>query len=155
LIPKQKNRFFTRAWSAASNPVVLTLEILRRKAAALGASLLRLFTDETACTRGTTLLKDWLSPEQRSQFERTRSFLVIGCDTGKHYCIRHGTATNVFEIDETGYPVIGWCFLPSGNLVAGDVMLAQKIALENEEVSTLRVARRFPVNIARKWQNLL
>jgi hypothetical protein len=25
---------------------------------------------------------------------------------------------------------MGWCFVPSGHLVAGDVMLAQKIALE-------------------------
>jgi len=106
---------------------VLTLhfENLLRKAAALGASIVRLFT-ESAGTRGMTLLRDWLSPEQRSQFEKTRSFLVVGCDTGKRYCIRYGTATNVFEIDEKGYTGIGWCFLPSGNLVAGDVMLAQK-----------------------------
>ena len=135
--------------------LTLHFENLLRKAAALGARLVRLFTDAPACTRGMTLLKDWLSPEQRSQFEKTRSFLVIGCDTGKRYCIRYGTATNVFEIDETGYTVIGWCFLPLGNLAVGDVMLAQKIALENDEVSTLRVARRFPVNIPRKWQNLL
>jgi hypothetical protein len=135
---------------------VLTLHLqnLLRNAAAPGASLLRVFTQETASRRGMTLLKDWLSAQQRSQFEKTRSFLVIGCATGKRYCIRYGTATNVFEIDEAGNTVMGWCFLPAGNLVAGDVMLAQKIALENDEASTLRVARRFPVNITRKWQNL-
>jgi hypothetical protein len=133
----------------------LHFESLIRKADSFCARVVRLFTGETACARGTILLNEWLSPEQRLQFETTRSFLVVGCDTGKRYCIRYGTATNVFEVDEAGYTVTGWCFLPAGELVAGDVMLAQKIALENDEIAALRVARRFPVNIPRKWQNLL
>jgi hypothetical protein len=66
----------------------------------------------------------------------------------------YGTATNIFEIDETGRTVVGWCFLPSGGLVAGDVMLAQKIALETDERAALQVARRFPVN-CRRYQNPL
>jgi hypothetical protein len=35
--------------------------------------------------------------------------------------------------------------LPTGYLVAGDVMLAQKIALETHEFRALAVANRFPV----------
>jgi hypothetical protein len=35
-----------------------------------------------------------------------------------------------------------WCFVPEGNLVAGDVMLAQKIALETNERAALAVAYR-------------
>ncbi len=38
---------------------------------------------------------------------------------------------------------VGWCFAPKGYLVAGDVMLAQKIALETDERGALAVANRF------------
>ena len=95
--------------------------------------------------RGITLLREWLSPEQRAQFDASRCFDVVGCDTGRRYRIRHGTATNVQEIDDAGRPVMGWCFVPSGDLVAGDVMLAQKIALESNERAALAVANRFTV----------
>jgi hypothetical protein len=54
-----------------------------------------------------------------------------------------GRALNVYEIDDVGRLKVGWCFLPLGQLVAGDVMLAQKIALETDEHSALKVAHRF------------
>jgi hypothetical protein len=95
--------------------------------------------------RGMALLRAWLSAEQRAQFDATRSFEVTGCDSGKRYCIRYGTVTNVHELDNSGHPVTGWCFVPSGGLVAGDVMLAQKIALETDEKAALKVANQFPV----------
>ena len=95
--------------------------------------------------RGITLLRKWLSPKQQAQFDVFRHFDVIGCDTGRRYRIRHGTATNVHEIDAAGRLVMGWCFVPSGPLVAGDIMLAQKIALETNEHAALAVANRFPV----------
>jgi hypothetical protein len=38
--------------------------------------------------------------------------------------------TNVYELDDAGRPKVAWCFLPNGRLVAADIMLAQKIALE-------------------------
>jgi hypothetical protein len=95
--------------------------------------------------RGITLLREWLSPEQQAQFDAFRYFDAIGCETGKRYRIRHGAAPNVHEIDAGGRPVIGWCFVPSGPLVAGDVMLAQKISLETNEGAALAVANRFPI----------
>ena len=95
--------------------------------------------------RGITLLGEWLSPEQRAQFDAFRYFDVIGGDTGRRYRIRHGTATNVHEIDTEGRPIMGWCFIPLGSLVAGDVMLAQKIALETNERAAIDIANRFPV----------
>jgi hypothetical protein len=95
--------------------------------------------------RGMALLREWLSAEQRAQFDATRSFEVTGCDSGKRYCIRYGAITNVHELDSSGHPVTGWCFVPSGGLVAGDVMLAQKIALETDEKAALKVANQFPV----------
>lgn len=95
--------------------------------------------------RGLSLLREWLSPAQRAQFDASKCD-VVGCHTGRRYRIRHGTATNIYEIDDTGRAVVGWCFVPSGDLVAGDVMLAQKVALETNEGAALEVARRFSVH---------
>jgi hypothetical protein len=50
---------------------------------------------------------------------------------------------NIFEIDHAGQVLGGWCFVPSNDLVAGDVMLAQKIALETNERGALAVAKSF------------
>jgi hypothetical protein len=52
---------------------------------------------------------------------------------------------NVHEIDGAGRAKVCWCFVPNGQLVAGDVMLAQKIALETREFSALAVANRIPI----------
>ena len=93
------------------------------------------------------LLRSWLTPEQRAQFDAKRYFDVIGCDSGKRYRIHYGTMSNVHEIDAAGSPTVGWCFVPAGRLVAGDIMLAQKIALETNEFGALAVANRFlPIN---------
>ena len=100
--------------------------------------------------RGIGLLREWLSPEQSAQFDASKCFDVVGCDSGRRYRIRHGTGTNVHEIDDGGRPVMGWCFVPSGHFTAGDVMLAQKIALETNERAALAVANRFPVQLPRR-----
>ena len=47
---------------------------------------------------------------------------------------------NIDELDEAGARSAAWCFGPEGNLPIGDVMLAQKIALENDEQIALAVA---------------
>ena len=94
--------------------------------------------------RATTLLREWLSPQQRAQFDVEGYFDVVGCDSGKRYRIHYGTSMNVHEMDDAGNSKLGWCFVPNRRLVAGDVMLAQKIALETYENSALAVASRFP-----------
>jgi hypothetical protein len=101
--------------------------------------------EEIRRARGLTLLREWLSPEQKAMFEAASYFDVIGSDSGNRYRIYHGTAGNVHEIDHAGRPVMGLCFVPSQALVPGDVMLAQKIALETNEREALVVAKRFPV----------
>jgi hypothetical protein len=100
---------------------------------------------EVRAARGTTLLREWLSPQQRAQFDSFKFFDVIGCDSGKSYRIQYGMSANVIELDRDGRPHTGWCFVPAGNLVPGDVMLAQKIALETNERSALALARQFLV----------
>ena len=99
---------------------------------------------DNAEARGRRLLRRWLSQEQRAQFDAMNYFDVIGGQTGKRYRIHYGQAANIREMDEAGNPTIGWCFVPKGYLVPGDVMLAQKIALETDELAALAVANRFP-----------
>jgi hypothetical protein len=93
--------------------------------------------------RARGLLREWLSPNQRAQFDADGYFEVTGSHTGRQYRVHQGTMTNVFELDEEMQPKIGWCFVPERALVAGDVMLAQKIALETDEAAVLAVAKPF------------
>jgi len=44
--------------------------------------------------RGLSLLREWLTHEQRRQFDLTEAFEVRGCDSHKRYLIRHGTGTS-------------------------------------------------------------
>ena len=95
--------------------------------------------------RGLRLMQEWLSPAQRQQFERFGYFDVVGCTSGTVYRIYHSlTAPNVYEINDVGRRKKAVCFAPIDPLVKGDVMLAQKIALETDEQSALTVANIFP-----------
>jgi len=102
---------------------------------------------EAGCTpaekRAINVLKEWLSPEQLAQYESHRYFDVIGEQSGKRYRIRYGTSMNVCQIDSRGRMVEGLCFAPNEILVAGDIMLTQKIAFESDEWNVLAVARTF------------
>jgi len=93
--------------------------------------------------RGLKLLREWLSQEQLAQYDWHGYFEVIGCHTGKRYRICHGNGANIIELDDAALPRTGWCFVPRAPLVAGDVMLAQKIALETDERGALAVANNF------------
>jgi hypothetical protein len=94
--------------------------------------------------RALRLLREWLSPEQRAQFDAEGYFDVIGSHTGRRYRIHQGTMSNVLELNEEGQPKIGLCFVPERSLAAGDVMLAQKIALETDEMAVLALANTIP-----------
>lgn len=93
--------------------------------------------------RAEKLLLEWLSPPQRHQYLKEKSFDVCGGESGKTYRIRHGRQMNIDELDKAGKKVCTWCFLPEGQCPAGDVMLAQKIAIENFENKALATANRF------------
>jgi hypothetical protein len=88
------------------------------------------------------LLKQWLSPAQLTQYQKYGHFEVMGCHSGKRYRIRGSQQMNVDELDEHGARTVALCFGPEGDLPIGDVMLAQKIALENDELAALAVANR-------------
>ena len=90
--------------------------------------------------RGIEFLTQNLSPAQRQQYERHAYFDVIGGDTGKRYRIHHGYQMNVEQLDQDGRRARLLCFMPRGGLPVGDIMLAQKIALELFESDTISVA---------------
>jgi hypothetical protein len=91
------------------------------------------------------LLKEWLSPEQLALFESRGYFEVKGSHSGRRYRIRCAPQLNIDQLDAKGAPVAVWCFVPAGRLPVGDIMLAQKIALETNERGALAVANRGPL----------
>ncbi|MGY3453946.1 hypothetical protein [Bradyrhizobium sp. USDA 4353] len=97
----------------------------------------------TPAGRARRLLQQWLTPMQWKQFCSRGYFDVVGSHSGHRYRIFNGTAMNVCLLDERGRVRRGVCFVPIGDLPAGDVMLAQKLALELCEDSAMMVAREF------------
>lgn len=99
-----------------------------------------------AIAQGWKILCENLDKDQLAEFESgkegARHFHVVG-QSGTFYRICEATQMNVFEFDDDGRCVMGRCFLPQGDLVIGDVMLAQKVSLEMNEAEALAVANRF------------
>jgi hypothetical protein len=90
--------------------------------------------------RSQDLLRQWLSPDQAEQYDIYQRFDVVGSDTGTRYRIRRGAAMNIEELTGDGYVTRRWCFAPEGASAIGDVMLAQKVALETFELDALAIA---------------
>lgn len=105
--------------------------------------------ESTAEGKAKALLRSWLSPAQRDQFDAHGWFEVVGGTTGKLYRITYGTCANVFEVANDGILVTGLCFVTAERLAEGDVMLAQKIALETAEARALSVAQTFSPRLPR------
>ncbi|HET6207411.1 MAG TPA: hypothetical protein VFD98_11420, partial [Terracidiphilus sp.] len=74
------------------------------------------------------------------QYAKNQRFEVVGSDTGKRYRIRRGNIMNIEELGAGWCVTRRWCFAPEGSLATGDVMLAQKIALETSELTALAIA---------------
>jgi hypothetical protein len=94
--------------------------------------------------KGARLLMTNLTSAQLQQYERYSYFDVTGSETGHRYRIRHGQIMNIDEFDANGSYIGKRCFFPVGNLVVGDILLAQKIALELFETEALAVANHSP-----------
>jgi hypothetical protein len=120
----------------------MTYLIFFTAAAILVGLLLRSRARKQAEERGIALLRSWLTPEQDRQWAARRSFEVVGCDSGTRYRITGGTVMNIYQLNPEGRKVAEWCFAPEGKLVMGDVLLAQKIALETMERKALTIANR-------------
>jgi hypothetical protein len=94
--------------------------------------------------RAMALLRSWLTPEQDKQWAARSEFEVIGCDTGTRYRITYRAVMNVHQLDPAGRTMVQWCFSPEGGLAPGDILLAQKIALETMEQKVLALANSQP-----------
>ena len=94
--------------------------------------------------RSHQLLVGNLSPSQCEQYRTRGYFEVVGGNTGTRYRIHRGYQMNVEELDRKGRRIRFLCFMPEGAIPVGDVMLAQKIALELFEADAIRVANRSP-----------
>ena len=94
--------------------------------------------------RSQDLLRQWLSPDQAEHYEKYQRFEVVGSDTGTHYRISRARTMNVEELAAEGHVTRRWCFAPEGTFATGDVMLAQKIALETFELDALAIANHDP-----------
>jgi len=120
----------------------MTYLVFFTAAAVLVGLLLRSRARRQAEERGVALLRSWLTPEQDRQWAVRRYFDVVGCDSGTRYRITRGTVMNIHQLNPQGRKMAEWCFAPEGKLVMGDVLLAQKIALETMERKALTSAHR-------------
>lgn len=102
------------------------------------------FRDGASEDAALKLLKEHLSPEQLACYERHTYFHVTGGHSGKTYRIHYGRQQNIKELDKNGRVRGTWCFLPTGDVPAGDCMLAQKLGLELGEKEVLKIANWFP-----------
>ena len=98
-----------------------------------------------AAKKAMRLLNGWLTAEQRHEFKMRGHFHVIGGETKRRYRIKRGAVMNVIELDAKGKPLLGHCFTLPGQLPDGDVMLAQKLALELQEYEALAKANVFEI----------
>jgi hypothetical protein len=92
--------------------------------------------------KGWSLLLSNLTAQQRHQIRSSGYFDARGSATGRHYRIYRGKSRNVIELGSHRLSP-GRCFMPQGDLVEGDCMLAQKIAIENFEEEVLKMALPF------------
>ena len=91
-----------------------------------------------------TLLCESLSTVERDQLRTLGYFEVIGGTTGKTYRIRSSNGMNVDEMSKSGTRTRVLCFTPRGRVGLGDIILAQKLALELFEPEALAVANMAP-----------
>ena len=114
--------------------------VVRRILGALRNSAPGRYRPMTPEQRGVALLLANLTPRQRSQYLRERHFDVIGGVSGTHYRLWHCYQQNIEELDQDGRRRWIWCVHPRDTLVVGDVLLAQKTALELFEPEAIRIA---------------
>jgi len=124
-------------WGAGPIAFGVTIGGLARKL--LGPS-----TKVLARARSLQRLRENLTSKQLEQLTREGFFEVRGGATGNRYRISRGTSMNVSQLDSKGSAIRRLCFYPEGGLAEGDVLLAQKVALELFEPDALAVANKLP-----------
>lgn len=115
----------------------------QRRHAARVAELAR---RDKAVQRSRDLLRACLGAEQLDQFDRAGWFIVSG--RVHDYRIKHGRTANIELIARDGRYRGRLCFYPEAGrgreLPVYDVMLAQKLVLEGDELAALAIAVAHP-----------
>lgn len=98
-----------------------------------------------ASNRSLELLDQWLTPEQRDSLARHGYFDLVGSNGGRYRLLKE----NIYNIRPIGKDGnlnnLKLCAVPEGTETLGDQLLAQKIALETDEISVVRVANASPI----------
>ena len=102
---------------------------------------------EEATKRATELLISYLDEDQRESFDKNKTFVCWGSESGTPYRINHKTQINVDVLNEnlekTGVQL---CAVPDEKVPIPDHMLAQKIMIENDENRFLEIADEWGKN---------
>jgi hypothetical protein len=99
---------------------------------------------QLADTRAKELLKSFLTPEQVKSVEEQSNFLVES-ENKRLFKIRKGHCYNILEVNQEGKSIARYCTNFGNPDIAPpdyDLMLAQKLILENNEALFLRTANR-------------
>jgi hypothetical protein len=96
---------------------------------------------EAARNKARELLLICLDEQQRRDYEERHCFTIVS-DTGRRWRIKthQGQSGNVELLDEDGAAIARYCAHPPEYLPDGDAWLAQKLTLEADEDTFLRVA---------------
>jgi hypothetical protein len=157
LVERFLRNIFSRCRAIGGNPPRYLFRVLRRARVTLrqfgGTGVqgaLSAHEGRSPAEIAHRLLAEHLSPQQLREMDFKRGFTVRGGKTGVRYLIRQGRISNVYVLDKHGFVIANMCFGPaaeqngySRELPEADVMLAQKIALEDPELEpeALRVAK--------------
>lgn len=105
--------------------------------------------ERIAQRRARELLLSMLDEDQAQQWEAERAFTIETADGARRYRIRHGVAGNIMLVKDGDREASdgGWlrrfCFHayhPEGSIPVEDHVLAQKLFIESDEASFLRLA---------------
>lgn len=103
--------------------------------------------NQAAEAKARALLERSLTPEQRRDLLAWCYFYVRG--KRFTYRIRQGCSGNVDQLDQGGRVITRFCAQPLGRIPIADVMLAQKLWIENDEDMFLMNAAPYPLQHGR------
>ncbi len=124
--------------SFSATPTSMVKEFL---ADALGA-LRRQRQAISAVDKAEGTFRQFLTPQQQADFLRHTYIMVRGGSSGRTYRIKYAQHSNITLMSPDGTRAVrDICFVPQETgLPIYDIMLMQKLCLENDEVATLAIA---------------
>lgn len=95
--------------------------------------------------RATDLLLSHLSPNQQQNY-KNHDYFYVQSQTGKHYQIKAAGSCNVCLLNTKGNPTMRYCLqFQDGRIPLPDLLLAQKLLLEQNEQLFLKIAVEWPI----------